>query len=92
MHALVARVSIDPTRGEEARRSLDEMVVPMAKKRAGFQGGYWLRSLDGSTGLSVELYDTEESARAVADTAPQMPPDAPVQLESVEVYSVEAHA
>lgn len=93
MHALVVRVKIDPARLSEAEGMLKEQVVPMSRERAGFTGGYWLRSLDATHGMSIELYETEAAARAIADSAPESPPpDAAVTLEGFEVFEVMATA
>jgi len=90
MYAVITRVDIDPTRAEEAREGLIEMVVPAVRQRPGLQGAYWFRSLDGSSGISFELYDTEEAAQAIAATPPQVPPDGPVKFVGIEVSTVEA--
>jgi quinol monooxygenase YgiN len=92
MHALVVKVKIDPTRGDEAAQMLETQVVPMSRERPGFAGGYWLRSQDGTGGMSIELYESEAAARAVADSAAQAPPGAPVTLESFDVFEVMATA
>ena len=92
MHALVVRVKIDPTRLPEAEAMLKDQVVPMSSQRQGFTGGYWLRSLDGTHGMSIELYESEAAALVVADTAASAPPNAPVTLDSFEVFEVVATA
>src|SRR6202161_1639540 len=50
-------------RPAEAKRALDEEVVPMARQQAGFVGGYWIQ-LDGDHGTSIELFESEGQARA----------------------------
>jgi hypothetical protein len=92
MHALVVTVRIDPARGDEARQMLETQVVPMSRERPGFTAGYWLRSQDGTRGTSIELYETEAAARAIADSAAQSPPDAPVTLDGFEILEVVASA
>lgn len=52
MYGLVVRVKIDPDRGDEAAQMLKAQVVPKSRERAGFTGGYWLRSDDGTRGMS----------------------------------------
>jgi hypothetical protein len=91
MHAVVVHIKLDPAREEEAVKMLHEVVVPMSKAAPGFTGGYWARSLDGASGLSVEVFDTEEAARAFADGA-TTPPGAPATIESVEVMEIMATA
>jgi quinol monooxygenase YgiN len=92
MYGLVVRVKIDPARGEEAAQMLKTQVVPMSRERAGFTGGYWLRSDDGTRGMSIELYESEAAARAIADSAAQAPSGAAVTLEGFEVFEVMATA
>ena len=59
MHAVVVRVNIgDPGKAEQGLR---EEVVPRVSKAPGFVGGYWTRSDDGSNGLSMIVFDSEES-------------------------------
>jgi len=91
MHAVVVHIKIDPARGEEATKTLHDFVVPMSKRTQGFTGGYWARSLDGASGLSVEVFDSEETARAFADNV-STPPGAPATIESVEVMEIMASA
>jgi heme-degrading monooxygenase HmoA len=65
MHAVVVRVSIGDT--EVAERGLREKVVPGVSSAPGFVAGYWTRSDDGSNGLSILVFESEDAARAVAD-------------------------
>jgi hypothetical protein len=91
MYAVVVHIKMDPARGDEAVQMLHDVVVPSSKRARGFNGGYWARSVDGATGLSVEVFETEEAARAFADGA-AVPPGAPVTLVSVEVMELMASA
>src|SRR5215218_7530584 len=50
VHAVVGQVKIDTSREEEAKKLLDEMVLPTSKAMAGFQGGYWSRALGSDSG------------------------------------------
>ena len=92
MHAVVVRVNIgDP---ETAEQGLSERVVPQASKAPGFVAGYWTRSDDGTNGLSMLVFDSEDAARGAAERlqGPEaMRPDT-VTLESVEVREVLANA
>jgi len=65
MHAVVVRVSIgDPV---VAEKGLRELVVPGVSRAPGFVAGYWSRSDDGSNGLSMLVFDSEDAARAIAE-------------------------
>jgi hypothetical protein len=65
MHAVVVRVSIGDV--EIAERGLRERVVPGVSNAPGFVAGYWTRSDDGSNGLSMLVFESEDAARTAAD-------------------------
>jgi len=91
MHAVVVRVTINDF--ETARRMLEEQVVPRTSGAPGFVAGYWTRSEDGSNGLSMVVFDSEESARAATDMIrAQASERDDVTLEGIEVREVVAHA
>jgi hypothetical protein len=94
MHGVIVQVRIDPTGEEEARRMLNEVVVPMAKGLDGFASGTWLRAVEGDAGRGVLLFESEEAARAGAEDIRSQgpPPGVPVTLEAVDVYEVLAQA
>lgn len=93
MYATVGRVKVDAGREDEARKLLEEVVIPRAKGLAGFKGGHWARVLDGDVGYSLLLFDTEANARAAADQIaqgppPGAPPDPPATFVSVDACEV----
>ena len=93
MYGIIVQVAVDPNREEEARTILREMVVPEAKARPGFRAGYWLRSLDGDVLRAVQIYESDNAARAAAVHIRQgPPPGSPVALQSVDLYEVLARA
>ena len=57
----------------------------------GFVAGYWTRAEDGSNGLSMLVFESEDAARAVAGRIPGSVPDG-VTFESAEVREVAANA
>ena len=65
MHAVVVKVRIDD--GANAEKQLQETVVPRVKSAPGFVAGYWTRSDDGDSGLSMLVFESEEAAKAVAE-------------------------
>jgi hypothetical protein len=92
MHAVVVRVNIgDP---ETAAQGLREQVVPRVSQAPGFVAGYWTRSDDGTNGISMIVFDSEEGARRAADMiqGPEAMRPETVTLESVEVREVLANA
>lgn len=89
MHAVLVKVRIDPSRRGEALAGLHEIVVPQAKGTPGFVRGTWIG--DGPAGYGVLVFQSEEQAQQMAG-AMGSPPDAPAQIEQVEVYEVQAEA
>ena len=65
MHAVVVRVSIGDA--EIAENGFREKVVPAVSSAPGFIAGYWTRSDDGSNGLSMLVFESEDAARAAAE-------------------------
>ena len=63
MHAIVIHASISDL--AEAKRGLDQDVIPMMKGAPGFLGAYFV-AVDDSHGVSIEVFETEEQARAAA--------------------------
>jgi hypothetical protein len=91
MHAVVIKVSIDDF--ERGRKFLTEQVVPRVSQAPGFVAGYWTRSDDGSGGLSMVVFESEDAARAVGQMIESQPPqDDGVTLEGIEVREVVASA
>ena len=86
MHAVVVKVTINDR--EAAEKRLREETLPRVSQIPGVVAGYWTRS-DGPDGLSMVVFESEETARAAADQVPQMVSEA-VTLESVEVRPVVA--
>jgi hypothetical protein len=93
VYAVVGQVKVDMAREEEARKLLDDFVVPSARALTGFVGGYWARAANGDTGHSLLLFDSEANARASAGQiwAPGGG-SAPVSLATVTVCEVLAQA
>lgn len=93
MHAVIGRVDIDSTRTDEAVELLNTFTVPNAKQAPGFISGTWCRSADGTSGLSLLLFEDEEAAKAAAGRIAQGPPaGAPVRFVSADVLEVLAQA
>jgi hypothetical protein len=89
MHAVVVRVTIQDF--ETARKGLQENVVPAVSQAPGFVAGYWTRSQDGSNGMGVILFDSQESADAASGPIRAGATDG-VTVDSIEVREVVAHA
>jgi hypothetical protein len=94
MHAVVSEVRVDPSREEEARKLLHDVVVPQARQFEGFVAGRWLRALQGQKGVAVIFFSSEQAARAAVERARSEgpPPGGPVAMESIDVFEVIAEA
>lgn len=83
MHAIVIHANIhDPA---EAKRGLEEDVIPMVKNAPGFVGAYFV-ALDDARGVSIEVFETEEQAKAAAP--PEGASAAGVTLDTIEFGEV----
>jgi len=63
MYARVIHATISDL--AEAKRGLDEEVLPTIKGAPGFLGAYFV-AVDDSHGVSIEVFETDEQARAFA--------------------------
>jgi len=91
MHAVVVRVTI--TDFEAARKGLQEEIVPRASSAPGFVAGYWTRSEDGTNGVSMVVFDSEEGARKASEMIRSMADQREgVTLDDVDVREVVASA
>jgi antibiotic biosynthesis monooxygenase (ABM) superfamily enzyme len=88
--ALVTTVQIKPGRTAEAEEGLVQQIVPMIKGLPGYLSSVHISSPDGSRGMGIILFDSEETARAAAQiwAANPPPPEAPITVESREVWQV----
>jgi hypothetical protein len=63
MHAIVIHANIhDPA---EAKHGVDEEIIPMMKNAPGLVSAYFV-ALDDGHGVSIEVFETEEQAKAAA--------------------------
>ena len=84
MHAVVFEVDMKPEPTGDPDQELDGL-VGFIKSLPGFVRGTW--ATDGARGLSFLVFDSEETARGLADSA-FAPPDANVTFRSVVTYEV----
>jgi hypothetical protein len=84
MHAVVFQVDLVPGREQQAEKELD-FLTGMIRSAPGFVRSTWAG--DDTRGLSFLLFDSEESARNVADNG-SLPPDSSATFRSVDVYAV----
>jgi heme-degrading monooxygenase HmoA len=89
MYGVINEVKIDAARQDEAEKFLHESVVPMVKSAPGLVAAYWLRSDDGTAGMSLILFESEEAARNAVEHQPAgMPEDGPVTPTRMEIRRV----
>ena len=92
MYATFVEINADESQIDAARETVQRFAVPRARE-AGAKAGYWLAPI-GGRGISIVVFDTEESARQVAarfevGQAPPAAPGAPTAtVKSVEVREV----
>ena len=83
MHAVVIHANIhDPA---EAKRGLDESAIPILKGAPGFVGAYFV-ALDDGQGVAIEVFETEEQARAALPARGRAAPG--VTLDAVQFGEV----
>jgi hypothetical protein len=92
MYGVISEVAIAPDRGDEAEKMLHEQLIPLVKTAPGFVAGYWLRSDDETTGMSLLLFESEDAARKAVERQPMPPEDAPVSQTRMEIRRVLAQA
>lgn len=92
MYGVIGHVELDPARQDEAEQMLHDEVIPMVKGIPGFVSGYWLRSDDGTSGMSLMLFETEEQAKNVIANRPDPPAGGPIKGMQMEVRRVLAQA
>ena len=84
MHATVVHVNIHDQ--AEAKRALDQEFIPMLRGAPGFVGAYFV-AVDDTHGVSIQVFETEEQAKAAAPpkTGPGM---GGVKLETLQFGDV----
>ncbi len=91
-YALSTQVTFEGRSREETERMLNEQVIPAVSKLPGFQSGVWLRSKDGSTGMGIVVFDTEENLKSMRDwMSASRPAEAP-PITSSEIFEVTGQA
>ena len=83
MHARLVHANISDL--AEAKRGLDDEVLPMIKGAPGFVGAYFV-AVDDSHGISIEVFETEEQSRVFA---PPVGAEAPgVTVDAIQFGAV----
>jgi hypothetical protein len=84
-------VHVQPAGGGDlagTEKMLREHLIPMLKGQPGFQSARFFRGTDGTTGMGIAVFDTEEHANAGRDAmVNNRPPEAP-PVTSSAVYEI----
>ena len=87
-HALVSTVNLEGRSPEEAEKLLNERIIPMVKGLPGFDRGVWLRTVDGSKGMGIVVFDSEDNAASARQGMDAMRPAEAPEITSAETYVV----
>ena len=88
MHAVFVTSRVRDFEG--ARQELHERVVPTVSQAPGFVAGYWIAPTGQSgKGNAVMVFESEDAAREASE---RFDPPSGVEVESIEVREVVAHA
>ncbi|WP_433502723.1 hypothetical protein ACQP04_23470 [Pseudonocardia halophobica] len=63
-HATVATFALDLSREEENGRALRELIIPGARRHAGFESGSWLLDRDARQSIAVVTFSSREAAES----------------------------
>lgn len=92
MHAIVGTSKLNFDNPEDAPKIAGGILSNLSSA-AGFVTGSFARSADGKAGRSMVLFETEEQAKAaVENVRTKLPASGPVEIVSLEVFEVVAHA
>ena len=86
--ASVVHVQLTGAGASAGEQMLREQLIPMLKTQSGFQSARFFRKPDGTTGMGVAVFDTEEHAKTGQDAmVNKRPPEAP-PVTSSAVYEM----
>jgi quinol monooxygenase YgiN len=94
-HATVATFRNDPSRADQQRQGLHELIVPGVRRHPGFVSGTWMLDREAATSLAVITFTSREAAEAFegnvrGNAANQAA--AGVELVDIRLLEVEASA
>jgi hypothetical protein len=90
MYAIFGKSRLEAERMDEIKEMATSMVIPMAKGQAGHVATYLSHNADNTRGASIFVFETKEQAEAFSASM-NLPPEAPVHIESFEVFEVFAN-
>ena len=92
MYATVVKVTIAAGQVDAAQQVLREQIVPRISQSPGFVKGFWTTAADGTNGLSLIVWDSQQSADNGAKMIGENPMPPGVTFNNVEVREVVAEA
>jgi heme-degrading monooxygenase HmoA len=96
MHARVTLSDTPPDKVDLAVKVINEEIMPAAKKLPGFKGAYWLGDRTSGKGITITLWDSEQSLKNAEDAAKQLRSEAAkkigLTIGSIERLEVLAQA
>jgi hypothetical protein len=96
MHARVTTAKCDPANRDALIKYVQDHAIPVAREFAGFAGGHWLVSDDGTKAVTITLYYTAEAVKASGANADKVRNEAAstvaLTIESVDTFEVVAQA
>lgn len=88
MHARVTLSDTPTDKVDLAIKVINEEVIPAAKKIAGFKGGYWLGDRTTGKGITITLWDSEQSLKEGEEAAKQLRSEAAKKI-GLKIGSIE---
>jgi hypothetical protein len=89
MHAVLTEVDVTGVERDAGIQALEERIVPGVKQIEGFTSGIWLTGNQHGTGLSLMLFEDEQTADAAAKLFPVgTNPETGVTITRCEVREV----
>jgi heme-degrading monooxygenase HmoA len=90
-YAVLIEVDVAGVDPDDGREALREQIVPAIRQMPGFQSGTWLPGNDDGKGLSLTVWDSRDSAQAMANAfGPGSSPAAGASVTRCEVREVVA--
>lgn len=69
MFARILRVDLKPGQGPAYANAIENKVIPILRKFAGFRDEFGLVSADGKEGIAISLWERQEDAEVYAHAA-----------------------
>ncbi len=92
MYARVTISETSPDKVDLAIKTINETVIPTAKKIPGLKGGYWLGDRVTGKGVTITLFESEEALKNSEEVGKQIRSEAAktigLTIQSIDRYEV----